>query len=100
MMRGQFMSISANSAETLALNALGWLVGNEELLPVFLGASGASAEDLRARAGETEFLTSVLDFLMLDDSWVIAFCDARSVPYDQLGQARAVLSGTSDTHWT
>ncbi len=94
------MPISADAAETLALKVLSWLVGNDELLPVFLGASGASAEDLRARAGETEFLTSVLDFLMLDDSWVIAFCDANSVPYDQPGQARVMLLGPSEMHWT
>lgn len=94
------MPISANSAETLALNVLSWLVGNDELLPVFLGASGVSADDLRARAGEADFLTSVLDFLMLDDAWVIAFCDANSVPYDQPGQAHAVLSGRSEMHWT
>lgn len=94
------MSISAQSAETLALNALGWLVGNDELLPVFLGSTGASAQDLRDRANETEFLGSVLEFLMLDNSWVIAFCDANSVPYDHPGQARAVLSGGADVHWT
>lgn len=94
------MSISANSAETLALNALGWLVGNEDLLPVFLGATGASAQDLKDRASETEFLTSVLDFLLLDDAWVVGFCDANSVPYDLPGQARSVLTGEAETHWT
>ncbi len=100
MIRGQIMSISADSAETLAVNVLSWLVGNDELLPVFLGATGASAEDLRVRAGEPEFLTSVLDFLMLDDSWVIAFCDANSLSYELPGQAHAVLSGASEMHWT
>ena len=94
------MPITANSAETLALNVLGWLVGNDELLPVFLGATGASTQDLRDRAGEAEFLSSVMDFLVLDDSWVIAFCDANSVPYELPGQARAVLAGESDMHWT
>ncbi|MDX1742109.1 MAG: DUF3572 domain-containing protein [Ruegeria sp.] len=94
------MSISAQSAETLALNVLGWLVGNDELLPVFLGSTGASAQDLRDRASESEFLGSVLEFLMLDDSWVISFCDANSVSYDLPGQARAVLSGGADIHWT
>lgn len=94
------MPISANSAETLALDVLGWLVGNDELLPVFLGSTGASAQDLRDRAGEPEFLGSVLEFLLLDDSWVVAFCDAKSVPYDLPVQARAVLSGGADVHWT
>lgn len=94
------MSISTNSAETLALNALSWLVGNEDLLPVFLGATGASAQDLRDRAGEAEFLASVLDFISMDDAWVVAFCDANAVPYDLPGQARLVLAGNSEMHWT
>ena len=46
------MSLSPEAAETLALQALAWLVSNDELLPVFLGATGASEADLRARAGE------------------------------------------------
>ncbi len=94
------MAISHQAAETLALNALSWLVGNEELLPVFLGSTGASAEDLRAGAANVEFLASILDFLVLDDSSVIAFCDANSVPYDQPAQARSVLSGEAEMHWT
>lgn len=94
------MSISAEFSETLALKVLGWLVANEELLPVFLGSTGVSTDDLRDRAAEPEFLASVLDFLMLDDSWVLAFCDANAVPYDQPGQARMVLSGGADVHWT
>jgi len=94
------MPISADSAQTLALTALGWLVGNDELLPVFLGSTGAGAEDLRARADEAEFQVSVLEFLLLDDAWIMAFCDAHSVPYDVPAQARAVLSGGADVHWT
>lgn len=94
------MALSTESAETLALTALGWLVGNEELLPVFLGSTGVSVEDLRNRAAEADFAVSVLEFLMLDDSWVVAFCDANSVPYDHPAQARAVLTGAADMHWT
>ena len=51
-------------AETVAVQALGWLAGNDDLLPVFLGATGSSAEDLRAQAAEPGFLLSVLDFLL------------------------------------
>ena len=94
------MQFSADAAETLALRALTWLVGNDELLPVFLGATGASEGDLRARAGEPEFLASVLDFLMMDDAWIVAFCDAQNLPYDQPMQARAALAGPADMHWT
>lgn len=92
--------IGQESAETLGLQALAWLAGNEELLPVFLGSTGASVEDLRHGAGQPEFLGSVLDFLLMDDDWVIAFCDAVGAPYTRPAEARAVLPGGAATHWT
>lgn len=94
------MPISADAAETLALKALGWLAASDELMPVFLGSTGASLDDLRSRAWDAAFLGSVLDFLVMDDAWVIAFCDAEGIPYDRLMQARAALPGGQQVHWT
>lgn len=87
-------------AETIALQALGWLVANEDLLPVFLGASGASVNDLLKNAEQPAFLGSVLDFLLMDDAWVIAFCDAESLPYQAPMEARASLPGGEQFNWT
>lgn len=81
------------SAELLALQALGWLAGNEDLLGVFMGATGVSGDELASRAGEGAFLASVLDFLLMDDAWVVAFCDATGTPYAAPLQARAWLPG-------
>jgi hypothetical protein len=39
-------------AEIGAMRALGWLVGREDLVEVFLGSTGAGLDDLRARAAE------------------------------------------------
>ena len=88
------------NAETVALQALGWLVGNEDLLPVFLGATGASTSDLAEQAGQPAFLASVLDFLLMDDAWVIGFCDAVGLPYPAVMQARAGLPGGEQINWT
>lgn len=87
-------------AETRALSVLAWLVGNDELLPVFLGATGASEADLRVRIAETEFLASVLDFLMMDDAWVMDYCDGENLPYDTPMRARQSLPGGGDVSWT
>lgn len=94
------MAVTRESAETLALGALEWLVGHDELLPVFLGASGAGLEDLKSGAGDPAFLGSVLDFLLMDDAWVMAFCDTRGLAYDRLMQARMALPGGAAMHWT
>lgn len=88
------------SAETVALQALSWLVTNDELLPVFLGSSGASLDDLRNQVENPEFLGSLLDFICMDDAWVVAFCDAHSLPYETPMQARMALPGGAQTHWT
>lgn len=95
-----FMSMTQDRAETVALQALAWLVSHDDLLPVFLGASGASEADLRSRAGDAEFLGSVLDFLTMDDAWVIAFCDTHSLSYETPMMARAALPGGAQVHWT
>lgn len=94
------MSYERDSAETLGLQALAWLVGQEELIGVFLGASGASESDLRERAGDAEFLGSVLDFILMDDEWVVRFCDSQQIPYDRVMMARAALPGGEQVHWT
>ena len=88
------------SAETIALQALAWLVGNEDLLPVFLGATGASVNDLAKSAKQPAFLGSVLDFLVMDDAWVVAFCDTINLPYQAPMQARAALPGGEQMNWT
>ncbi|MCV6593199.1 MAG: DUF3572 domain-containing protein [Silicimonas sp.] len=92
--------LTQQSAEIMALEALSWLVGNEELLPVFLGASGAGEADLRQRAKDPEFLGAVLDFLLMDDAWIEAFCLATGNKPDGPMRARAALPGGAQTHWT
>lgn len=59
------MPFSADQAEVLGIKALGWLAANEELLPVFMGASGASLSDLRDRAQDPNFLGAVLDLSLI-----------------------------------
>ncbi|MDM7969517.1 MAG: DUF3572 domain-containing protein [Paracoccaceae bacterium] len=94
------MRSEQEQAETLAIQALGWMAGNDEVLGQFMGASGASIDDLRAGAGDPAFLGALLDFLMLEDAWVIAFCDTVNMPYDAPMRARAALPGGAQMHWT
>jgi len=92
--------LSQDSAELLAIEALSWLVGNDELLPVFLGATGASEADLRSRAKDPEFLGSVLDFLLMDDAWIMAFCQSADYLPEFPMRARAALPGGAQVNWT
>lgn len=84
----------------LALQALAWLAEDEDRLTGFLGASGIAPGSLRDMAGDGDVLGAVLDHLLLDDQWVIAFCDQHGLPYSAPLAARAALPGGDATHWT
>ena len=88
------------SAETLALQSLTWIAADDELLGAFLNASGISVGEIPARAGDPAFLASVLDFLLTEDRWIMAFCDATGLRYDAPMRARTVLPGGEATNWT
>lgn len=89
-----------DSAELLALRALTWLTGNEDVLPVFMNASGLAPDDLARGARDPAFLGSVLDFLLMDDAWIMAFCDAHGLRYEAPMQARQALPGGEAINWT
>ena len=90
----------AQNAQEIAQKALIWLLENEDLLPVFMGATGVGAQDMRAGAEDPVFLASVIDFLMMDDAWVVAFCDSTGLAYDAPMRARQNLPGGEALHWT
>jgi len=92
--------MTPDAAETIALKALAWLAGHDELLSVFLGSSGASEADLRAGATDPAFLGALLDFLTMDDAWVMEFCNSAGLAYDDPLAARRALPGGGEMHWT
>ncbi|MEH6834363.1 MULTISPECIES: DUF3572 domain-containing protein [Falsihalocynthiibacter] len=88
------------SAHTVAIQTLGWLASEDDLWDVFLGSSGANIESIKTSAQDPIFLGSVLDFLMMDDAWVMRACGALSMPNETLMQARQALPGGRDRSWT
>ncbi|RLJ60545.1 uncharacterized protein DUF3572 [Litoreibacter meonggei] len=92
--------MTPQNAEEIALSALGWIAASDDLMGVFLGATGSSLEIVRAQASDPAFLGSVLDFMLMDDSWVSEFCDANSLDYRQPMIARQLLPGGDVPYWT
>ena len=92
--------LGRDQAETLGLQALGWLVGQEDLAGAFLGATGLSSGEMTARAADPEFLGFVLDFLLSDEAALLAFCEAAEVAPDRPMRARAAVPGGDLPHWT
>ena len=92
--------MNGERAQVIGLQALAWLVGNDELCPVFLGSTGSSVDDLRTGADDPAVLAAVLDFITMDDAWVKEFCDSAGLAYDDPLHARHALPGSEQVHWT
>jgi len=92
--------MSPSAAQTLAIQALSWILSTDDLATVFMEATGASVEDLRGQAADPAFLGSVLDFLLMDDSWVTGFCDQAGFDYMDPMCARQLLPGGDLPNWT
>ena len=87
-------------AETRALEVLTWLLSEDDLIQVFMGATGASQNDLRSNTLSHEFLLSILDFVLMDDSWVISCSKFLNIDPSQIQLIRMSLDGGQEVTWT
>ena len=87
------MPISAQSAETLALAALAFILTDDDRLMAFLGATGLGADEIRERAGEADFLAGVMDFLLADEALLLAFTEDQVIAPDLPLRLRRYLPG-------
>ena len=87
-------------AETRALEVLTWVLSEDDLIKVFMGATGASQNDLRSNTLSHEFLISVLDFVLMDDRWVISCSKFLNINPSQIQLIRMSLDGGQEVNWT
>lgn len=87
-------------AEAVALQALAYLLSQDDLTGGFLAASGIAPDQLRLRATDPHFLGAVLDFLLQDDAWVIGFAQSAGLAPQDVQAARVALPGGQVPHWT
>jgi uncharacterized protein DUF3572 len=82
-------------AETVAIQALSYLAAEPARLGRFLAETGLGPETLRGSAKSPEFLVSVLDFVLSDETLVKEFAAARELKPSTVGAAREALGGPS-----
>ena len=87
-------------AETRALEVLTWVLSEGDLIQVFMGATGASQNDLRSNTLSHEFLISILDFVLMDDRWVISCGKFLNIDPSQIQLIRMSLDGGQEVNWT
>jgi len=87
--------MQSSAAETLALNALVFLAGEEEALGRFLEVSGLYPQDLRERLDDPVLLAAVLDFVLGEDKLLLAFAQSEAVDPKVVHAARRALPGAA-----
>lgn len=92
-MLGGRKELGNDEAELLAIQALGFLAGDDERLGRFLAITGIGPETLRAAAAQKSFLAQVLGYLMQDESLLLAFSADQSISPDRVAAGHRRLSG-------
>ena len=87
-------------AETRALEILTWLLSEDDLIQVFMGTTGASRDDIRSNALNHNFLISILDFVLMDDSWVLSCSKFIDTDPSQIRMKSLTMNAGEDEKWT
>ena len=82
------------AAESLAVQALGFLAQEPERLSRFLALTGIGPDSIRAAAAESGFLAGVLAHLGGDERLLGEFAADAGVTPAEVDRARRLLAGT------
>ncbi|WP_350224225.1 DUF3572 domain-containing protein [Novosphingobium sp. fls2-241-R2A-195] len=82
---------SPSDPQALALNALGWVLSDQDRAERFLSLTGLTPEELRASLGEPSTLGAVLDFLCAHEPDLLGAADALGVQPEMLVAAQRKL---------
>ena len=83
---------SRDEAERIALEALGYLVADEDRLWAFLGATGLEPGTIRQAARTPGFLAAVLDHVAANEGLLIDLSAALAIKPERLMEARHTLA--------
>jgi hypothetical protein len=80
-------------AEAVAIAILGFLGRNPDHLGRFLAETGIGPGQLRDMVGEPGFLVGLLEFVLADESLLLAFAESEKVRPTAIALARHELAG-------
>lgn len=84
--------MNKDAAETIALQALGFIASDPDNLQRMMASTGIDANSLKSAASNADLLVGVLDFLLLSDEQTLAFCDHIDLAPDLPGRAWSTLT--------
>lgn len=85
--------ISFETAQEIAVEALLQLTRDPEQVGRFLAVSGIGPESIREAAEEPGFLAGVLEFYMMDEAMLLAYCENAGLRPTMIAAARFALAG-------
>ena len=83
---------SGKDAETIGVEALGFMASNPEVLRRFLDVSGMEAGQLREAVSKPSFFVGLLDFVLAHEPTVLDFATAAELDPAEIGIARERLA--------
>lgn len=87
------MPRSASHAELLAFQALAVLGGQDGALERLVAASGIAPGELAARIEERPVQAAILEFLLMNEDLLLAFCETTSIDPKDVHRAQHLLEG-------
>jgi len=81
-----------DTASALALQAMAFIVADSGHASRFLSLTGLDIATLRARLDSNDMQTAVLDYLLGDESLLLAFCAEANIPPEAIAPAHNALS--------
>lgn len=91
-------SATREAAEAIAIQALGFIAADPELLPRFLAITGIEASAIRQAAGEPGFLAGVLQFVLAHEPTLMGFSQAVGIAPAEVGKALRSLPTGDDSY--
>jgi hypothetical protein len=91
--RKAHLAVAREAAETLAIQALGFIAEEPQSLSRFLDTSGISVDRIRTAAREPGFLAGVLEHMLGDESLLLAFARSAGIDPAEVARAASALGG-------
>ena len=87
------MTHSTEIAQTISIQAIGFIAAQEDILNQLLGSSGLALADLKTGLQNPEILAAVLDWLLQNEKILLLFCEEFEVIPDLIWRSRNQLPG-------
>jgi hypothetical protein len=84
--------LARQAACDLAIEALGYIAGDPELLARFLAMTGLDPGAIRAAAAEPDFLLGVLEYVCGDERLLIAFATHADIGPEEIETAKQAIA--------